>query len=304
MRREVLQGLEESPKTLPCKYFYDRRGSELFDQICDLEEYYPTRTEEGILQRHAGEMTARLGDQRCTLVEYGSGSSRKTRLLLDCLSHGTYIPIDISGQHLARSAARLSREYPHLAIHPVCADYTRPLALPQLAGRRTVVFFPGSTIGNFHPPAAQAFLRQMAEVCGEDGGILIGVDLRKDSRVLERAYNDARGVTAAFNLNLLKRLNRELGTDFNLARFTHQAPYNRSAGRIEMHLVSEAAQTVWIGQTPVRFKMGETVRTECSYKYTLEGFAALAAGAGLAVEQVWTDPKGWFSVQYLGVREA
>jgi dimethylhistidine N-methyltransferase len=299
MRREVLQGLRALHKNLPCKYFYDPRGSRLFDQICDLPEYYPTRTEEGILQRHADEMADRLGGDRCTLVEYGSGSSRKTRILLDRLPRSAYVPIDISGEHLARSAARLAQAYPELTIHPICADYTRPLTLPRHRDRCSVVFFPGSTIGNFHPADAQAFLRQMAGVCGAGGGILIGVDLRKDPRVLENAYNDARGVTAAFNLNLLHRLNRELDADFDLSHFSHHAPYNPHAGRIEMHLISTRAQTVVIGQARVSFTADEAVLTECSYKYTLEGFAALAAGAGLRVEQVWTDPQQWFSVQYL-----
>lgn len=299
MREEVRAGLSSPRKTLPCKYFYDARGAELFDRICNLTEYYPTRTEEGILHQHAADIARRMGGQRCALIEYGSGSSRKTRILLDQLPGITYIPIDISRHYLDRSAERLHRAYPDLSIQPIRADYTRDFPAPRAPGRRPVVFFPGSTIGNFHPDQAVAFLRRMAGVCGQTGGILIGVDLQKDVAILEAAYNDADGVTATFNLNLLHHLNRELGADFDTDQFTHHAPYNTRVGRIEMHLVSDCRQSVHIGGATIHFVAGEQILTECSYKYTLEGFAALVEQAGLRVEEVWTDPRHWFSVQYL-----
>jgi dimethylhistidine N-methyltransferase len=299
MLQEVLDGLQSPRKSLPCKYFYDRRGSDLFDQICDLPEYYPTRTEEGILQEHAADIAQRLGGERCTLIEYGSGSSRKTRILLDNLPGIIYVPIDISRHYLDRSANRLKQAYPDLTIHPIRADYTRSFPAPQAPGRQPVVFLPGSTIGNFQPDDAEVFLRRMAGVCGRKGGVLIGVDLQKDSAILEAAYNDTRGITAAFNLNLLHHLNHELDADFDTDQFKHHAPYNARLGRIEMHLISACEQTVTIGDAQVPFAAGERILTECSYKYTLEGFAKLARKSGLRVERAWTDPRRWFSVQYL-----
>ncbi len=299
MCQEVLAGLSSAPKTLPCKYFYDARGAELFDRICNLPEYYPTRTEEGILHEHAADIARRMGGERCALIEYGSGSSRKTRILLDAMPGITYIPIDISRHYLDRSAERLHRAYPDLSIHPIRADYTRDFPAPRAPGRQPVVFFPGSTIGNFHPNDAIAFLRRMAGVSGQAGGILIGVDLQKDTAILEAAYNDADGVTAAFNLNILHHLNRELGADFDIDQFAHHAPYNAPLGRIEMHLVSARRQNVHIADEIIHFAADEHILTECSYKYTLESFSALALQAGLRVEQVWTDPRRWFSVQYL-----
>lgn len=301
-RTQVARGLASSHKHLPCKFFYDLRGSQLFDQICELPEYYPTRTELAILQNHAAEMAAACGRQ-CQLVEYGSGSSLKTRLLLDRLTEPAgYVPLDISREHLLDAAHRLATYYPRLNILPVCADYTRPFVLPACDGAaRTVVYFPGSTIGNFEPHDARAFLNQAAKICGPGGGLLIGVDLKKDPALLHAAYNDASGVTAEFNLNLLQRINRELGGDFALERFAHYAFYNPRLGRIEMHLVSQEEQTVTAAGSRFFFKDGESIFTESSYKYTLEGFGALAAVSGWSVQRVWTDERRMFSVQYLTV---
>jgi L-histidine Nalpha-methyltransferase len=301
--RDVLDGLAREPKVLPCKYFYDARGSELFDWICDLEEYYPTRCEAEVLRRHAAEMAAIFGP-RCVLIEYGSGSSRKTRLLLDQLRDAAaYVPVDISAEHLLQSAQSLAIRYPGLPIRPVAADFTRSFALPPLpAADRRVVFFSGSTIGNFQPSEAVGLLVHIARLVGHGGGLLIGVDLKKDRRTLERAYNDRAGVTAMFNLNLLARINNELGADFALDRFSHRAIYNETAGRIEMHLVSEEAQAVHVGDRTFPFDKGETICTEYSYKYALEETRAMAARAGFAVEHVWTDSDGLYSVQYLTVR--
>jgi dimethylhistidine N-methyltransferase len=302
--RDVLAGLGAPSKTLPCKYFYDEHGSRLFDRICELDEYYLTRCELAILRQHGPAMAGRLGEG-CALIEYGSGSSLKTQLLLDRLPGAVaYVPVDISGEHLLRSARRLARRYPALEVAPVCADFTAPFALPALRrpARRRVVYFSGSTIGNFGPPEATTLLASIARVCGPGGGLLIGVDLDKDPRILEPAYNDARGVTAEFNLNLLTRINRELGADFTLDAFRHHAFYDTHQRRIEMQLVSLRPQTVRVAGTEVRFAEGESIRTEYSYKYTLDDFRRLAGAAGLEVEQVWTDEQGLYSVQYLGVR--
>jgi dimethylhistidine N-methyltransferase len=296
---DVLHGLTRPRKELPCKYFYDDAGSQLFDRICDLEEYYPTRCERAILERHAPEMAARFGP-RCALFEYGSGSSVKTRLLLDALvDPDAYLPVDISAAHLHESARRLRRDYPGLRVLPLVADFTRPFDLPALPdARRRVVFFSGSTIGNFGPVEAVALLRGIAAVCGADGGLLIGVDLKKDRAILEPAYDDRLGVTAAFNLNLLARINRELGADFDLASFRHRAVWNARHGRIEMYLVSTATQTAHVAGRAIPFAAGEPICTEYSYKWDLEGFSSLAARAGLAVQRVWLDPAGLYSVQY------
>jgi dimethylhistidine N-methyltransferase len=299
--RDVLHGLGLPRKALPCKYFYDERGSQLFDQICELEEYYPTRCELEILRRHAGAI-AEVAGRGCVLIEYGSGSSLKTRLLLDHLGEpAAYVPVDISGEHLASSAARLARRYRTLRVLPVCADFTRAFELPAAArGGRRVVYFSGSTIGNFPPAEAVPLLGGMASLCGPGGGLLLAVDSKKDVVVLERAYNDRLGVTAAFNLNLLARCNRELGADFRLDRFRHHALYDERHGRIEMHLISLEAQSVHVGGHTSFLAAGETILTEYSYKYSPEDFRALAGQAGLRVERVWTDEKGWFSVQWLG----
>lgn len=301
---EALAGLRQPQKTLPCKYFYDQRGSQLFDQICDLPEYYPTRTEAGIMADNITEMAAVFGPD-CLLIEYGSGSSTKTRILLDHLPHlAGYVPMDISREHLFQTAESLAEAYPELDILPLCADYTAKFELPEASRdvRSRVVYFPGSTIGNFHRAEAAAFLRHIAEVCGPGGGLLIGVDLRKSPQVLEPAYNDAQGVTAEFNLNLLRRMNSELGADFDLEGFAHHALYNEAIGRIEMHLASLNAQTVTVGGETIRFEEDETIWTECSYKYSLPEFSAMASSAGFEVRRVWTDDAQKFSVQYLTVR--
>jgi dimethylhistidine N-methyltransferase len=304
IRGEVLGGLLKTPKTLPSKLFYDERGSQLFEEICRLEEYYPTRTEVGILTRHAGEMTALLGT-RCRLLEVGSGSSQKTRILLDQLEDpAAYVPIDISRAFLLESAQAIAREYRRLDVLAVCADYTQPFEVPAppRPAQRTVAFFPGSTIGNLVPDEARDFLRRIASWCGRGGGLLIGVDLRKDRPTLEAAYNDREGVTAEFNLNLLDRINRELGADFDRDGFAHRAIYDEAQGRIEMRLISRRPQTVAVQGHMVAFDEGEWITTEYSYKYSLAGFRELAAAAGFAVAQVWTDERGLFSVQYLAVR--
>lgn len=300
-QEQVLAGLRQRPKRLACKYLYDERGSALFEEISQLPEYYLTRTELGILGRYGREMAELMGPE-CLLVEYGSGGSRKTRLLLDQLEHPAgYVPIDISRQHLEATAGQLARDYPGLEILPVCADYTMPFTLPApgRVARRIVVFFPGSTIGNFTPREAQQFLGQVREVTGASGGLLIGVDLKKDPRILHAAYNDAAGVTAAFNLNLLVRLNRELAGDFVVEQFAHYASYNALVGRIEMYLVSLREQRVQVGGVEIDLECGESIFTESSYKYTLEQFAQVAAGAGFRVGEVWRDEEGLFSVQRL-----
>ena len=298
---DALAGLKSTPKTLPCKYFYDKRGSELFDQICELPEYYPTRTEAAIMQENIEEMTAVFGPDTL-LIEYGSGSSIKTRILLDHLPKlAGYVPVDISREHLHHTAASLAAAYPALSILPLCADYTQSFIVPDLKRRVSsrVVYFPGSTIGNFHRHEAGAFLAGIADVCGPGSGLVIGVDLRKSAQVLEAAYDDAQGVTAAFNLNLLTRMNAELGADFALEGFAHSAFYDEEIGRIEMHLVSLNAQTVRLGGETIDFAEGETIWTECSYKYSLSEFSNLAGSAGFCVRRVWTDPDKLFSVQYL-----
>lgn len=299
-RSQVLHGLRQTRKQIPCKFFYDRRGSQLFDQICELPEYYPTRTEVGIMTRHAAEMADVLGP-RCRVVEYGSGSSTKTRLLLDHLDDpAAYVPLDISREHLLEASGRLAERYPGLQVQPVCADYTSRFALPDVIdARRTVIYFPGSTIGNFEPHDAREFLIAAAQRAGAGGGLLIGVDLKKDPVTLHAAYNDSAGVTAAFNLNLLTRINRELDGTFDLAQFAHYAFYHPRLGRIEMHLASRCVQTVMVGSSFFDFRDGETLFTESSYKYTLIEFASLAAASGWQVEKTWIDDQRMFSVQYL-----
>jgi dimethylhistidine N-methyltransferase len=300
---EVLAGLRARPKSLPPKLFYDERGSELFAMICRTPEYYPTRTEAAIMREHAGAMASMIGP-RAMLIEYGSGTADKTRILLDQLDTPVaYVPIDISREHLLESSSEIASDYPGLAVLPVCADYDQPVDLPSPREpvERRIVYFPGSTIGNFHPDDAVAFLARMARRAGPRGAVLIGVDLKKDPALLNAAYNDTGGVTAAFNLNMLVRLNREIGADFDVERFAHRAFYNEDEGRIEMHLVSEAAQTVTLGRCSIAFTRHESIWTESSYKYSLDGFARLAARAGLRVDRVWTDADTLFSVQYLCV---
>jgi dimethylhistidine N-methyltransferase len=300
-REEVLRGLARPRKMLPCKYFYDATGSALFDEICELPEYYLTRAELAILRAHSAEMAALLGP-RCLVIEYGSGSGVKTRLLLDKLvDPAAYVPIDISPGPLRAAADELVAAYPTLEVLPVCADYTAeyPLPRPRTKPARRAVFFPGSTIGNFTPGEAESFLKHVGQVCGRGGALLVGVDVAKGSKILERAYDDAQGVTARFNLNLLARINRELGADFDLGSFRHRAVYARSLRRVEMHLVSERAQEVRVAGSRFAFKAEETILTECSYKWDLAEFEQLARGAGWRMARVWRDPQRRFSVQYL-----
>jgi dimethylhistidine N-methyltransferase len=298
---DLVAGLRRPQKEIPCKYFYDAAGSALFEEICGLEEYYPTRTEIGILRARLPDIARRLGP-RCFVIEYGSGSGTKTRLLLDQLHDPVaWVPIDISRSALAASAAEISALHPRLEVLPVCADYTERVPLPKSARApaRRVVFFPGSTIGNFSPGQAQAFLARAGRACGPGGAILLGVDLEKDVGVLERAYDDAAGVTARFNLNLLVRANRELGADFDLDAFRHRAFYSEELGRIEMHLESTRPQRVRVDGERFTFARGETIRTECSYKWRPRELERLASGAGLALRALWTDAKGWFAVLLL-----
>jgi L-histidine N-alpha-methyltransferase len=300
LRDEVLRGLRGTPKTLPPKLFYDAEGARLFEEICTLDEYYLTRAELEILENRVAEI-ARLAGPRCALIEYGSGAGVKVRLLLDTLVEPVaYVPIDISREQLARVARELTARYPRVAVRPICADYTRCIRLPDLpAGARRLAFFPGSTIGNFHPAEAAAFLRRVRRVIGPDGALLLGVDRRKDTRVLHAAYNDRAGVTAAFNLNLLTRLNRELGADFALTRFRHHAFFDRRTSRVEMHLESLGAQTARVAGEAFLFERGETIWTESSYKYDRRRLDGVASAAGFAVARVWTDTREQFWVAFL-----
>jgi dimethylhistidine N-methyltransferase len=303
---DVLAGLSKSPKRLSSKYFYDARGSVLFERICEQPEYYPTRTELAIMRGHVGEIAAALGPD-VRLVEYGSGSGLKTRLLLRNLeSPVAYVPVEISRSALAESVGQLEREFRGIEMLPVCADFTQPIELPRAARapRQTIVYFPGSTLGNFGSDDALRLLRQMRNEAGQGGGalaggVLVGIDLVKDGAALEAAYNDAAGVTAEFTLNLLVRMNRELGADFDLAGFRHRARWHPLAGRIETHVVSRREQDVHIDGRTFRFAEGEAMLVEYSCKYTLDGFARFAARAGLRVVDVWTDPGRQFSVQWL-----
>lgn len=298
-REDVIAGLSLPRKTIPPKYFYDARGSRLFEAICRLKEYYPTRSELALTRRHLAAI-ARFAGNGCELIEYGSGASIKTRLLLRRLRPAVYVPVDISVSALRAAAGRLGREFPWLDVAAVAGDFSRPLKIPMAQGKgRRVVYFPGSTIGNLTPGEAQAFLRMTRGQVGPGGAMLVGVDLKKDANVLHAAYNDAKGVTAAFNLNLLTRINRELRGDFNRRRFRHYAFYNAALGRIEMHLVSLAPQIVNVGNHRFAFEAGESIHTENSYKYSVEGFRALAGSAGFRAKEVWLDPKGLFSVHGL-----
>jgi dimethylhistidine N-methyltransferase len=302
-REEVLVGLSQSPRQLPYKFFYDERGAQLFQEICELPEYYVTRTEIEILRLHGAEMAKALGPQ-IELIGLGTGAGTKTRILLEELRDpAVYVPIDISKEQLEKSSARFREMFPTLQILPVCADYLEPfeLPLPRHLSSRSVIYFPGSTIGNFEPEAASEFLARMVELAGDGGGLLIGVDLQKDRDVLERAYNDAAGVTAQFNKNLLMRINRELEADFDLNRWQHHAIYNPTEGRIEIYLISDNEQTVHIGAREFRFRAGEEILTEYSYKHTIVGFIELARQAGFHFEQVWTDAARWFGVFYFTV---
>jgi dimethylhistidine N-methyltransferase len=298
-RADVLAGLSRPRKRLPSKYLYDAAGSTLFDQITRLPEYYPTRTELGILGKYAGQMARHCGP-RSLIVELGAGNLTKVRSLLNHLDRPAgYVPVDVSDHHLHAAVADLSDDFPELAVVPVVADFSQPFRLPNVAAARRVVFFPGSTIGNFDPPETDALLRQIARLVGSGGGLIIGIDLRKDIAVLERAYNDAAGVTVRFNRNLLVRINRELDGNLDPARFRHVAFYNRARSRIEMHLVSTRAQQVQVAGAAFEFGAGESIHTENSYKYCVADFAARVLGCGLRLVETWTDPRKYFAVLYL-----
>jgi dimethylhistidine N-methyltransferase len=299
---EIAQrGLALKPKRLPSWLFYDERGSALFEQICEQPEYYLTRCEIELMTEHAGSIADALGGD-VRLVEYGSGNAQKTGMLLRHLhAPVSYVPVEISPEPLRQSVQRLAMEFPQLPLQPLCGDFSKPLRLPipPRAPRRTVVYFPGSTIGNFENREAAMLLRKMRNEMGDGGGILIGVDLKKDPALIEAAYNDRAGVTVAFTLNMLTRLNREIGSNFELSAFAHRAHYNPMAGRIETHIVSRREQQVKVGRVNVTFREDEAMHVEYSCKYSLADFAGLAARAGLAVQQVWTDPEQMFSLQYL-----
>lgn len=301
-RAAVVDGLSQPQKRIPSKYFYDKRGSQLFEQITRLPEYYLTRTEMALLRTHAAEFAELIGPH-ASLVEFGSGSSTKVRILLDALdAPSAYIPIDISRDHLIDSAKGLAVAYPELMVVPVAADYTQPLELPEIPNEVVRIgFFPGSTIGNFSHAEAVDFLHTLATELGTDNGLLIGVDLKKDPAILHAAYNDAAGITAKFNLNILHHINRELGADFNLDGFTHDARWQPEKGSIEMHLVSTHKQTVRIDSHVFEFAQGESIHSEDSHKYTIEEFHALAAEAGWRAFRHWTDADNLFSIHYLRV---
>lgn len=302
---EVLNGLQQPQKTLPTKLLYDEQGSKLFDQITTLDEYYPTRTEIAIMKQYIGEMGQVLGENTL-LLEYGSGSSLKTKILLEHVPNlAGYVPVDISKEHLLQSAEMLRGLYPHIPILPVCADYHHPFSIPRPTRNisHNVIYFPGSTIGNFHSKQAIRFLKQAAYICGENGGLLIGVDLEKDRATLNAAYNDRKGITAAFNLNILHHVNRILETNFDINNFEHHAFYNNDIGRIEMHLVCLSEHQVQLGKNVISFQKGETIRTESSYKYTIPKFQNLVKQAGFVPVKVWTDDQSLFSVHYLVLSE-
>ena len=302
--RDVVAGLTAPRKTLRPKYFYDEEGSRLFEEITQVPEYYPTRTEIGILEEKGAEI-AQLIPAGGALVEFGAGSSVKIRIVLEALDKlAVYVPVDISGEFLAEQAEALQEDFPKLKVRPVAADFTRPFELPlEARNRPRIGFFPGSTIGNFDPPEAESFLRHAGRILGPGARMIVGVDLVKNRDVLRAAYNDAEGVTAAFNLNLLRRINRELGGDFDLGGFEHRAVFNEDKSRIEMHLVSRERQRVSVCGKKVDFASGETIHTECSYKYTIGSFGELAARSGWASVESWTDKRDWFSVHVLALRD-
>jgi dimethylhistidine N-methyltransferase len=302
---DVVDGLAASPKRVAAKYFYDDAGSQLFEDITEQPEYYPTRSEIGILRRHAADI-ARLVPQGAALVEFGSGSSKKARILLRALpALAAYVPVDICGEMIEREATELRRDFPDLQVLPVTADITQKFALPEAAKAAPVRvgFFPGSTIGNFEPHEAASFLRNAAKILGQGAVLIVGADLIKDANVLNAAYNDGAGVTARFNLNLLARVNRELGGTFNLDLFEHHAFYNRERNRVEMHLASLKRQKVKVAGDTFDFRAGETIHTENSYKYSIESLGALARGAGWQPTAVWTDEQKFFSIQAFTLAE-
>jgi len=297
---DVIAGLSSDPRTLPCKYFYDEQGAALFQKICELPEYYITRTEIDILSRYHAEIASQIGPN-VELIGLGTGAGTKTTILIEALDKpAVYIPVDISEKQLRKSTAVFQKIFPNLEILPVCADYLQPVVLPspRREAARNVVYFPGSTVGNFEPNEALEFLRRIANVSGRGGGLLIGVDLQKDQNVIEAAYNDSAGVTAEFNLNLLAHINRKTGANFDLNQWQHRAIYNSEAGRIEMYLISQADQTVRIQDREFHFRAGERILTEHSYKHTPEGFISLAGKAGFDFVKLWTDDARLFGVFY------
>lgn len=297
--RDVLKGLSEAQKTLPCQYFYDAAGSDLFEQITTLPEYYPTRTEVAILNAHAGEIAAALGEH-VLLVEYGAGASTKTRILLDALqSPAGYVPIDVSEEFLLRTAQILRTDYPDLPVHPVVGDFMIRFGLPNDSQGRPVGFFPGSTIGNLSDADILRFMSSARDLLGDGSQFVIGVDLRKDADILVPAYDDAAGVTASFNLNLLTRINRQLGADFDLSAFQHRAVWNDTASRIEMHLVSQRAQSVQIGGRTIPFAAGETIHTENSRKFSIDSLTPLFEQTGWNLNKQWLDERHYFAVLLL-----
>ena len=298
--REIVDGLSGEVKKISPKYFYDQRGSQLFDEITRLPEYYLTTTELGIMRDNMDEICALVG-KRASLIEFGSGSSLKTRLLLDHLSAlAAYVPVDISGDYLQACAAQIRDEYPHVDVLPVVADFTQHFQLPSpaITPVRNIVYFPGSTIGNFEHDAALELLRVMHHEAGENGALLIGVDLQKDPKLIERAYNDSAGVTAEFNLNMLQHLNRDYGANFDVTEFAHSANYDQDNGRVVIELVSQVEQTFAIGNTEFNLANGEAILTEYSHKYTIEGFSDMVEHVGFSVAKIWTDTQCMFSVQY------
>ncbi len=298
---ELIDGLRQPEKTISPKYFYDERGSQLFDEITRLPEYYPTETELGIMSDNIGEIASLVGKQ-ASLIEFGSGSSLKTRVLLEHLDDlAAYVPVDISEDHLLESSRQIREEFPDLDVLPVVADFTQPFQLPtpKVMPVRNIIYFPGSTIGNFTNDAARELLQVMYEEAGAGGALLIGVDLQKDPAIIELAYNDSAGVTAEFNRNMLRHLNREFGADFDLDAFAHSAKYNEREGRIEIRLVSEQDQEFSVGRESFSIGKDEAILTEYSHKYTLQGFAAMGEAAGFRVKRVWMDAARLFSVQYL-----
>jgi dimethylhistidine N-methyltransferase len=300
---DVIESLSKFPKRLSPKYFYDAAGSELFEQITVLPEYYPTRTELGILRSRGNEI-AEIIPKGAALVEFGAGATTKVRLLLERCEFGAYVPVDISAAFLKAQADGLRKDFPGLAVYPLAADFTAPFALPGgIAGMPKVGFFPGSTLGNFEPHEARAFLRSAREILGQGAQMIIGVDLEKNERVLYDAYNDAAGVTAKFNLNVLVRINRELGGNFDVSAFMHRSVYNRERHRIEMHLIAKKAQTVRILGRNFSFRPSESIHTESSYKYSLGRFTALARESGWSVRQSWTDRDQMFSVHALAASD-
>ena len=302
---EVVSGLRSSPKRLPCKLFYDSRGSELFDEICELDEYYLTRSELAIMEQFAEQMGAQIGEG-VRLVEYGSGSSMKTRLLLEHLpSPVAYVPVDISHDYLLDVSQQLQDDFPAIEVLPVVADFTKPFSIPDPVETpsHTAVYFPGSTIGNFEESAVKSLLKGIAKLCGKGGGLLIGVDLEKDKEVLELAYDDSEGVTSEFNMNLLHRMRQELGAEVDFDGFEHHSFYNEDEARIEIYLRSLEDQTVAIDEQDFKFNKGELIHTEYSHKYTIDRFSEIASTAGFELHQSWTDENDYFAILHLVVAD-